>query len=254
MPLWLLFRFPNAPGSIFEEHYKGYYTAIDGTATFDGSDRFARHLFRFLGVARSSTMRILDFGGGIDAVLSRSLAHRFIQHGTQSIEIKLVDYNASCPRECGAITVKCYRSLVEATANTSEFDVVIASAVMEHLPYPRDIFLRLLNSLSPIGRAYFRTPSMSSIIKTAARFGARIDFIFPTHVHDMGQSFWENATATLGVSNSFRVVRSRPSIVETEFLVNPARTVIAHVLKWPWFILRRRYSMVGGWEVVIARV
>ncbi len=238
---------------VLREYYKGYYAAKDGTATFDGSDRFAGHLFRSLGVAPKNTIRILDFGGGVDAVVSRSLARRFIQRGTRSVEITLVDYNASCPREWGAITVDCYQSVPEATPS-SGFDIVVASAIVEHIPYPRDIMLRLLNSLGVDGRAYFRTPSMSSIIKAAALFGMRIDFTFPAHVHDMGQPFWENVLATLGVSSAFRLTRSQPSIVETEFLAHPTRTVIAHAFKWPWFVLRRHYSMVGGWEAVFARV
>jgi 2-polyprenyl-3-methyl-5-hydroxy-6-metoxy-1,4-benzoquinol methylase len=237
---------------VLRDYYKRYYTAIDGTATFDGSDRFSRHLFRSLGVAPKSSIRILDFGGGMDAVISRSLARHFIQRGTRSVEIALVDYNASCPREWGAITVDCYQSLPEATSGG--FDVVVASAIVEHIPYPRDIMLGLLNSLSMGGRAYFRTPAMSSLIKTAALFGVRIDFTFPGHVHDMGQPFWENVLAALCVSSSFRLIRSRPAIVETEFLAHPSRTVIAHAFKWPWFVLRRSYSMVGGWEAVFARV
>jgi hypothetical protein len=70
----------------------------------------------------------------------------------------------------------------------------------------------------------------------------------------MGQPFWENLLAALGVSSTFRLIRSRPAIVETELLAYPSRTLIAHALKWPWYVLRRGYSMVGGWEAVFARV
>ena len=237
---------------VLRDYYKYYYATIDGTTTFDGSDRFSRHLFRSLGVAPRSSIRILDFGGGIEAAISRSLARRFIQRGTRSVEIALVDYNASCPREWDAIIVDCYQSLPEAT-RSGGFEVVVASGIVEHIPYPRDVMLALLNSLSRGGRAYFRTPAMSSLIKTAALLGVRIDFTFPGHVHDMGQPFWENVLTVLGVSSTFRLIRSRPAIVETEFLAHPSRTVIAHAFKWPWFVLRRSYSMVGGWEAVFAR-
>jgi 2-polyprenyl-3-methyl-5-hydroxy-6-metoxy-1,4-benzoquinol methylase len=238
---------------VLKDYYSRYYTGIDGTATFDGSNRFSRHLFRSLEVAPKSNIRILDFGGGMDATLSRSLAHQFIQHGTHSVEIALVDYNASCPRDWGAITVDCYQSLPEATTSGG-FDVVVASAIVEHIPYPRDTMLGLLHSLGTGGRAYFRTPAMSSIIKTAALFGVTIDFTFPGHVHDMGQSFWENVLTVLGVSSTFKLIRSRPAIVETELRVHPSRTAIAYAFKWPWFVLRKRYSLVGGWEAVFAKV
>jgi 2-polyprenyl-3-methyl-5-hydroxy-6-metoxy-1,4-benzoquinol methylase len=236
---------------VLRDYYKRYYTATDGTSTFDGSDRFSRHLFRTLGIAPKNNIRILDFGGGVDAVISRSLARRFLERGTRSVEIALVDYNASCAREWGDITVECYQRLPEATGGG--FDAVVASAIVEHIPYPRDVVLGLLNASNKGGRAYFRTPAMSSLIKAAALFGVRIDFTFPGHVHDMGQPFWENVLAVLGVSDTFRLIRSRPAIVETELLAHPSRTLIAHALKWPWFVLRRSYSMVGGWEAVIAR-
>jgi 2-polyprenyl-3-methyl-5-hydroxy-6-metoxy-1,4-benzoquinol methylase len=237
---------------VLRDYYKRYYTATDSTATFDGSDRFSRHLFRTLGVAPKSNIRILDFGGGMDAVISRSLARRFLERGTRNVEIALVDYNASCAREWGDRAIECYQSLPEATGGG--FDVVVASAIVEHIPYPRDAILELLNALSMGGRAYFRTPAMSSLIKAAALFGVTIDFTFPGHVHDMGQPFWENLLAALGVSSTFRLIRSRPAIVETELLAYPSRTLIAHALKWPWYVLRRGYSMVGGWEAVFARV
>jgi 2-polyprenyl-3-methyl-5-hydroxy-6-metoxy-1,4-benzoquinol methylase len=235
---------------VLKEYYGHYYAENQGTATFGGSDRFSRHLFHVLGLAPARTMRILDFGGGIDATLSRSLAREFVQRGTSSVEVALVDLNGSCPRDWGGgITVDCYQSLPDFTEG---FDVVIASAIVEHIPYPREIILGLLNSLRPGGRAYFRTPVMSSIIHLANRLGANIDFTYPAHVHDMGQPFWENLLVTLNLSD-FKLMRSRPSIVETEFAAHPSRTIAAHLMKLPWSVLRKHYSMVGGWEAVFAR-
>jgi len=237
---------------VLKDYYQGYY--LDGgTTTFEGNGRFSRHLFRSLGVPPREAVRVLDFGGGVDAAISRSLASHFIRSGVRSVQIALVDYNASCARQWGrGITVECYRSLPEAAGGA--FDVVLASAIVEHIQYPRDIILGLLGALTVGGRAYFRTPAVSSLIKLAARFGLGVDFTFPGHVHDMGQKFWDSALATLGVSRTYRLVRSRPSIVETGFRGHPARTALAHALKWPWLVLGKRYSMVGGWEAVFARV
>src|ERR1035441_3030807 len=256
-PVYLLacpcgcFSASRMPGEeVLKEYYSHYYAAIDGTATFDGGERFSRHLFGVLGVAPKPSMRILDFGGGVDAALARSLAHQFVQRGTRRVEIALVDYNASCPRDWGGgTTVDCYPGLPESTEG---FDVVIGSGIVEHIPHPREIVLGLLNSVRADGRAYFRTPAISSVIKLAARFGMDIDFTYPAHVHDMGQSFWENLLTALN-TEGFRLTRSRPSIVETEFRAHPSRTVIAHLFKLPWLVLRKRYSIVGGWEAVFAR-
>jgi len=235
---------------VLQAYYSHYYAAIEGTATFDGCERFSRHLFRVLGVAPKPTIRILDFGGGVDAALARSLAQQFLRRGTRRVEIALVDYNASCPREWdGGITVDCYAGLPQSAEG---FDVVLGSGIVEHISHPRQIVDGLLHSLRADGRAYFRTPVMASVVKWAARFGLKIDFGYPAHLHDMGQPFWENLLTTLHVEG-FRLTRSRPSIVETEFGAHPSRTAIAHLFKLPWLVLRKNYSMVGGWEAVFAR-
>src|ERR1700679_1337348 len=91
--------------NVLSDYYSRYYAETGGTATFDGSDRFARHLFRLLSDAPKSHLRILDFGGGVDAAISKSLARRFRERGTKRVEIALVDYNASCQRDSDAATV-----------------------------------------------------------------------------------------------------------------------------------------------------
>lgn len=93
------------------------------------------------------------------------------------------------------------RLLSEAAGVWRKLDIVIASAIVEHIPYPRQVILGLLSALSPGVRAYFRTPAMASLIKLAARFGVAIDFIYPAHVHDMGQPLWENLLASLNVDD-----------------------------------------------------
>src|SRR5262249_290629 len=100
-------RMPRS--EVLQDYYARYYAATQDTATFDGSDRFGVHLFRMLQPSQKGMMRILDFGGGVDATLSRSVARQFIGKGTDGVAIALVDGNASCPRDWGAITVDCYR-------------------------------------------------------------------------------------------------------------------------------------------------
>ena len=235
---------------MLRDYYACYYTATQDTATFDGSERFGVHLFGMLQSSQRRMMRILDFGGGVDAALSRSVARQFIGKGTDRVEIALVDSNASCPRDWGEITVECYNDLHEAGL---EFDIVVASAIMEHIPYPRGVLLDLLDSLRVGGGSYFRTPAVSPMIRLASCLGARLDFTYPEHVHDMGQSFWEKLLPSLGLNSRFSLVRSRPSIVQADFCSHPIRAAIAHMLKWPWYILRSHYALVGGWEAVIVR-
>jgi hypothetical protein len=235
---------------VLEDYYCRYYDKTEETATFDGSDRFGAHLYGMLQSSQRSAMRILDFGGGVDAMLSRSVAREFIGRGAERIEIALVDRSASCPRDWGAITVDCYQEL---QAEVQEFDIVVASAVIEHIPSPRSVLMTLLNSLRAGGGIYFRTPAVSSLIRLISRFGMHMDFQYPEHVHDMGQAFWEGLIASLGMTDSFSMVKSQPSIVQEDFRTHPLRAALAHAMKSPWYFFRSRYTMVGGWEAVIVR-
>jgi SAM-dependent methyltransferase len=236
---------------VLRDYYSRYYAGTDDTATFDGAGRFARHLFRVLDAPVKDHMRILDFGGGVDAVLSRSLAAEFIRNGARKVDIALVDFNASCRRDWDNITVAHHDTIEHAGDN---FDALVASAVIEHIPQPKEILLSLMRSLQPGGSAYFRTPAVASIIQAAARFGLRIDFCYPAHVHDMGQAFWEGLLASLGLTAGFELVRSRPSIVETDFSAHPSRTAMAYLCKLPWWLFGHFYTMVGGWEAVFHRL
>jgi hypothetical protein len=94
---------------------------------------------------------------------------------------------------------------------------------------------------------YARTPYMLPIMKLLDFIGAHIDFTYPGHLHDLGQSFWENFFKKN--ATDFRVLKSRPSFVETGFRQNFIRTLFAYILKSPWYIFRRNYSLVGGWEI-----
>lgn len=237
---------------VLTAYYSGYYSHGNETGyTFDDSARFGPHLLRRLALGPVHNIRILDFGGGIDAALSRSLAAQLTALGAQTVTIALVDYNADCQRNWGKTTVECYPSLEEAG---SDFDVVIASGIVEHIPYPHDTLLRLLHSLRPGGRAYFRTPAMSPVVRLAERLGVRLDFTFPAHVHDMGQIFWENVLRSLGADREFGLLSSRPSIVETTFRLHPLPTFVSYIFKLPWYVLRSSYTLVGGWEATFARI
>ena len=232
-------------------YYSEYYSHGNDTGyTFDDSRRFGPHLLRQFKLGPVQNARILDYGGGIDAALSRSLADSLMAQGTQRVEIALVDYNSNCKRNWGTVTVERYGSLQAAGEG---FDVVIASGIIEHIPNPHDTLLQLLHSLRPGGRAYFRTPAMSPVVRLAEHLGIRLDFTFPVHVHDMGQAFWERLLTSLGINRNFGLLVSQPSIVETTFALHPVPTLVSYVFKLPWYVLRSAYTLVGGWEATIAR-
>jgi SAM-dependent methyltransferase len=143
---------------------------------------------------------------------------------------------------------------LEALSDKRRFDLVIASAVIEHLPEPVEATRKLLLMLAPGGCLYARTPYVLPIFQILSRAGIPYDFTFPAHFHDLGPTFWANILKTLKLdSGEFVITDSRPSLVESIFADNFTRTLLSNIVKAPWWVFRNFYPFVGGWEAIIAR-
>lgn len=238
-------------------YYATYYrqgTSKDAEqVTFHDPQRFAKHICRkAMPFLQRQTPRILDFGGG-GGDLSLSLARLMLCNGASHVNVILVDYNAALARsDCQDISLECHENL--ASANAEDCDLVLASAVLEHIPYPQEDFTRLLSAVRPGGLFYARTPCVAPIFRILQRIGLPADFTYPAHVHDMGEAYWSNILNLLPPPfQTYSMIWSHPSIVETTLKKNIMRTLAAHVMKAPWRILGNRYQLVGGWEVLIRR-
>lgn len=236
------------------EYYSGYYDspdprqAADERITFDKPRRLADHLadtYRCYSSNREAPISILDFGGGNGAI-SHLLAMRLIEKGAEQVDITVVDYNKEtvCPQD-GRVTINRAESL---DVLKSPYSLVIASAVIEHHPRPRELLRHLLYLIEQGGVFYARTPCMLPIMNLLRLVGVKVDFTYPGHLHDLGQVFWEGLF-TKERSDSFRILASRPSIVETSLGEHFLRTVAAYSLKAPWYLLGESYKFVGGWEI-----
>jgi SAM-dependent methyltransferase len=229
-------------------YYASYYDQADERVTFDLPERLARHIFRraLIEPPRRS-VAILDFGGG-DAGVSRRIARLLLDSGVPQVQIRLVDFNADIPPvdspQVSLDRVESLEGIEEAT-----FDLVIASAILEHIPHPRPDLIRLLEALRGGGVFYARTPSVLPLLRLLRAFGVRSDFTFPAHVHDLGGRFWGNILDRLPLGDSIEVLDSRPSLVETAFTIHPLRTTAAYLLKAPWRLVGNSWSLIGGWEV-----
>jgi 2-polyprenyl-3-methyl-5-hydroxy-6-metoxy-1,4-benzoquinol methylase len=238
------------------EYYRTYYQSPRRAAsgekiTFDDASRFGRYLAsklrQHLSKARVS---ILDFGGG-DGALAQAVALELLAGGVQAADILVVDRNEDdiSPRDRRISITR------EAALDTvaSRHDIVIASAVIEHIPKPRAALAGLLERLQSGGVFYARTPYMLPLMKLLARFGAKLSFTYPAHVHDLGQKFWEGYFERRAAPGEFQILRSNPSIVETTFKEHFLRTVAAYGLKAPWHLLGRSWQLVGGWELFVRK-
>ncbi len=232
------------------EFYAHFYDEWEGPGesriTFDEPGRLARRIAVALRHVPEH-LRILDFGGG-DATVSRMVAEFLIRHGRcRNATIDLIEWSTVVPPSPKDIQIRVKDAIPEGDCS---FDLAIASAILEHLPHPRQTLASLLNRLQPGGTFYARTPYVAPLLRLLP--GMRNDlFPFPTHLHDMGQHFWNRVLTTLGVGSSYVLAKSRPSIVEFSWKHHPPQWFASNVMKAPWYLLRGYYGLVGGWEVFI---
>ncbi|HZX75873.1 class I SAM-dependent methyltransferase [Lysobacter sp.] len=241
---------------VLERYYGDYYEDQPEQVTFDRPERLAshiiRHTFASLGQLGERDVLIVDFGGG-DGTHSVLAARQLLERGARTVRIVLVDHNPT------TTTVDDTRIVVVRAKDLAEIphaaaDLVLASAILEHIPYPKDTLAMLFAALRPGGMFYARTPYVVPLMKLARIAHLDLDFTYPGHVHDLGARFWNGVGEHLDLGVPIEIIRSTPSIVETTFDQHFGRTLAAYVLKAPSHLLKERYGLVGGWEVFIRRV
>ena len=231
-----------------KKYYAHYYddSSFDKKITFDNTEFFANHLYKnFKKYTQKKYLKILDFGGG-DGTLAYKLALKFFSKDIKKIDIDVFDYNEML------IESDDKRIRIKRVDQICEFyDIVIASAIIEHLSNPKKSLDMIMDLINDKGLIYIRTPYVVPLLKISNFFNVSYDFTYPAHLHDLGQEFWENFFTK---NNRFKIVKSRPSIVETNFRRYFLRTILAYILKFPWFLLRWKYKIVGGWEIFAQKI
>ncbi len=239
---------------LLSRFYSSFYDGKEEHVTFDGPERFAAHLVKYLRVAASvERFRILDFGGG-DGRLAAAVGSRLLSNGPcHHAEVTVVDPHVGEVVAATGIAIRRAGGLDE---ELGEFDLVLASGVLEHMPLFHDVMKRLADAIAPGGHFYARTPWNVPLAKILPR----ADLSFPAHVHDFGAPFWNQVVQTLQLP--LRRRRSRPSIRQVGFREAPLRALLVAGLKLPGHIessispanrRNRFYRFVGGWEVLLQR-
>ncbi|MBI3709250.1 MAG: methyltransferase domain-containing protein [Proteobacteria bacterium] len=235
---------------VLDRIYGSYYDNSErGRVIFQNPARLARHIVSSVDLRPNSSghVRIIDFGGG-DGSISILTAERIAQPTQRPVHVQVIDYGGGAPAQRGAVAVEYLRELTDAAGDC---DLVIASGVFEHIPDLGGVLTELVGKLRPGGSLYARTLYSLPLMRL---FG--FPMVYPAHVHDLGDKFWSAVPHWL--SAPVDIVRSRPSIVETEFRQDFIRTLAAHCFKLPARIegLWTRnpiFKFYGGWEVVLRR-
>jgi len=239
---------------LLSRFYSSFYDGKKEHVTFDGPERFAAHLVNHLRLASSQErFRILDFGGG-DGRLAAAVGSRLLSDGRcHCAEVTVVDPHVGEVVVTADVTIRRAGGLNE---ELGEFDLVLASGVLEHMPLLHDVMKRLADTIAPEGHFYARTPWNVPLAKLLPR----ADLSFPAHVHDLGAPFWNQVVQTLQLP--LRRRRSGPSIRQVEFREAPLRALLVAGLKLPGHFessispenrRNRLYRLVGGWEVLLQR-
>ena len=247
-------------GKVYSEFYeRSYYGLNKEKVTMDNYIRLSKHIKKRIPISDSTEeLYILDFGGGdgsISCYLSKLINNK---KNLKKIHIDVVDYEAYDRQVDQKIKVKGFKDLSELPFNR-KYNIVVASAIMEHLPNPRNVFHILLKLLEENGFYYARTPYFIPFMKFIQKFGVEAEFIYPIHLHDMGAEFWNKIIYSLDLDvNEYEIISSQPSLIESDFTKRFFFTLLALIFKAPWYFLyfdflRRNYKLVGGWEVFIRR-
>lgn len=238
-----------------DDYYGSYYASAPSThngnkVRFASPERLASHIYR--GIAeRPTEARILDFGGG-DGTIAVALGRRLKQDGVDDIHVDVVDcvdHVTSSDKDDIPVGFLGDASL----AASGSYQMVLASASLEHVPEPANDLRHLLRCVAPGGVFYARTPFVVPILRIMHALHIPMEFGYPGHLHDMGDKFWNRILDVLELRQEFQVLKSRPSLTQYTFRENPAWALIAGALKGPRHVLGAAWPYVGGWEVFLKR-
>lgn len=224
--------------------------------TFDSPGRLADHIVRTATehsneLRQSKEISILDFGGG-DGTIGIEVARRLLQRTAEKVNLTVIDYGDSSASP-GDDRISISRAPEVRPTDAGAYKLVVASAVIAHLPFPRQILPKLFQAIADSGVLYVRTPHFMPFVRLFRTFGVRLELAFPGQLPDMGPEFWRRIPELLTPDLSLEIVASQPSIVESSLRERFLSAAMAHIVKAPWRVLGDWYPYVGGWEVFYRR-
>ncbi len=238
-----------------EDLYEDYEEYGNSKITFYGSERIVKHIMKHIHLPNKTlkVISILDFGGG-DGEISYTLAQSLLkEHKCCDVEIVVVDYNESLHTSTNE-HIHISRLFPLEAVTEKQFNIVIASAVLEHLPNPGEYMRMLFDRTKKGGYVYFRTPYVFPIYKTLRRIGVNYYTGFPGHIWDLGQYWWDHAADSIGYpKGKIKLVRSCPAIVEKSLKVEFLNSLAAYIMKAVWYIFPK-WQYVGGWETIYRKI
>jgi len=232
-----------------KEYYSNYYDSKVKMTT-DHPNKIARYILSFIPDGANKVTSILDVGGG-DGSIAIEIANQI--NPFDSISITIVDPNYNSNKNLNTnFNIFSFNDINELQGNDS-YDLIIASAILEHIPDLSGTIDRIFSLLNSNGVLYIRTPYVVPLITLLHKLNIFIDFTYPGDLYDMGPVFWDTLIEDKKAEYSLSILASKPSSVETSFLNHPLRTFMAFICKSPWYLFSKNYPYVGGWEILIRK-
>jgi 2-polyprenyl-3-methyl-5-hydroxy-6-metoxy-1,4-benzoquinol methylase len=244
-----------AKNEILNDFYGHYYQLMhreDKKVTIHDCIGFAKHIVKFCPQIRTNgtrNIKILDYGGGNGSV-AYNIALNFMRNREiEQIDILVIDYEKNTIKsDCSAISISSKEPNSEISGT---FDLIVASAVLEHVVFVKDLYIELFQHVQKNGYFYIRVPYIMPLYKTMQALGIKIEAFFPEHVHDFSKKFFDNSLKTFK-QDDFRIIVSQPSYFETSFKENFIRALFSRIIRFP-YKFNESYPFVGGWEVIYHR-
>ena len=164
-----------------EEYWKPeYFNVPDGF--MDGFIQLMKKKY-----AVSQKAKILDIGAGIGKAMIAFQRHGFDIYG---IEPSKPFYDKAIDKMGISQDKLSFTTVEDAVFSPNSFDVILLTAVFEHLYFPDQVLLKLLNWLKPNGLIFIEVPSANWLISkifNAAYWVRGLDYV--THLSPMHSPF-----------------------------------------------------------------
>jgi len=233
-------------------YYNNYYSGSDKQVTFPGKiERFARHINKYLKIdSTRSSLRIMDYGGG-DGSLAVALGKILLSKypNLNKIQVLLVDYQPQKDYDTDTIEFRRVEILDDVIG---QVDILIASAILEHIPDLHTDMKKMFPLVAPGGYFYARVPYLMPFKKIFKG----LPMLYPMHVNDLGPSYWNRIIKRYKLNA--KIVASHPPLAETEFSSSFIHTLVGYLFKIPAYLdiaIRNPkdliWNYVAGWEYII---
>ena len=238
----------------YKDAYNWYNNDQNEAVTFSEPDRMAKHIYKAIEdeLLPKDEIKILDFGGG-SGVMGYKLAKVLYSNNMcKKIRVVVVDYlDKLYPSDSRDIVMD--RAFPIQDINEDHFDVVIASAIIEHLPKPKIEMTKLFSVMAEGGYLYCRMPYGLPLFRLTKIFGVDFDMLYPGHIWDFSPQWYNKIIQYVGDPQQIKLIHSQPSIPETTFKQHFSRALITYLLKLPWYICHS-WPFVGGWEAIYKKI